>query len=38
MIFTRITSLRMMSMDAMTTLRVDASPTPSVPRLVVKPR
>ena len=23
---------------AMTTLRVDASPTPSVPRLVVKPR
>ena len=29
MIFTRITSLRMMSIDAMTTLRVDASPTPS---------
>ena len=38
MILTSTTSLRMTSMDAMTTLRVDDSPTPSVPRLVVNPR
>ena len=38
MIFTRTTSPRMMSIDPITTLRVDASPTPSVPRLVVNPR
>jgi hypothetical protein len=38
MTFTRTTSLRMISIEPMTTLRVDASPTPSVPRLVVKPR
>ena len=34
-IFTRITSLRMIRIDPRTTLRVEASPTPSVPRLVV---
>ena len=33
-----MTLLRMMRIDAMTTLRVEALPTPSVPPLVVKPR
>ena len=36
--FTRTTLLRMMQIEASTTLLVDARPTPSVPCVVLKPR